>query len=67
MGANKPNGFAGLAVEARRQVASLGGRKAQETGRAHRFTPEEARAAVTKRHEERRRRRAAWMASLSPA
>ena len=38
-------GFAGLDPERRREIARMGGRAAHELGRAHEFTPEEARAA----------------------
>jgi general stress protein YciG len=38
-------GFAGMDAERRREIARLGGRAAHELGRAHEFTPEEAREA----------------------
>jgi hypothetical protein len=38
-------GFAGMDPERRREIARLGGRAAHELGRAHEFTPEEAREA----------------------
>jgi len=38
-------GFAGMDPERRRQIARLGGRAAHALGRAHEFTPEEAREA----------------------
>lgn len=41
----RKRGFALLDAKKRSDIASLGGRTAHETGRAHQFTPEEARAA----------------------
>ncbi len=41
-------GFAGMAPELVRALASLGGKAAHEQGRAHEFTSEEARAAGRK-------------------
>jgi general stress protein YciG len=41
-------GFAGMDPERQRQIASLGGRAAHESGRAHEFDSEEARAAGRK-------------------
>jgi general stress protein YciG len=41
-------GFAGMDRERQRQIASLGGRAAHESGRAHEFDSEEARAAGRK-------------------
>jgi len=38
-------GFAGMDPERRREIARQGGRAAHELGRAHEFTPEEAREA----------------------
>jgi general stress protein YciG len=35
-------GFASMTPEKRREIASLGGKKAQELGTGHRFTSEEA-------------------------
>jgi len=43
-----PRGFAAMDEQRRREVASLGGRIAHARGRAHRFTPEEARKAGQK-------------------
>jgi len=43
-----PRGFAAMDERRRREVASLGGRMAHARGRAHRFTPEEARKAGQK-------------------
>lgn len=43
-----PRGFAAMDEHRRREVASLGGRIAHARGRAHRFTPEEARKAGQK-------------------
>lgn len=44
-------GFAAMSPERQRQIASLGGRAAHQSGHAHEFTPEEARIAGKKRHE----------------
>jgi general stress protein YciG len=41
-------GFARLSPEERRKVSSIGGRAAHQQGRAHQFTPEEAREAGKK-------------------
>jgi general stress protein YciG len=41
-------GFARLSPEERRKVSGLGGRTAHQMGRAHQFTPEEAREAGKK-------------------
>lgn len=43
-----PRGFAALTPERRRELGVMGGKKAQATGRAHRWTVEEARAAGKK-------------------
>ncbi|GAB2561955.1 stress-induced protein [Dyella jejuensis] len=43
-----PRGFAAMDEHRRREVASLGGRIAHARGRAHQFTPEEARKAGQK-------------------
>ncbi|MFC3651432.1 stress-induced protein [Dyella humi] len=43
-----PRGFAAMDERRRREVASLGGRIAHARGRAHCFTPEEARKAGQK-------------------
>jgi uncharacterized protein len=43
-----PRGFAAMDKNKVREIASKGGRIAHETGRAHRFTPEEAREAGRK-------------------
>jgi uncharacterized protein len=45
---SKPNGFATLSPERRAEISRLGGKAAQATGRGHRFTAEEARAAGSK-------------------
>jgi general stress protein YciG len=44
----KRKGFAAMAPEQRRRIASLGGKAAQRRGTGHRWTPEEARAAGSK-------------------
>jgi general stress protein YciG len=41
-------GFASMTPERRRELASLGGKAAAAGGRAHRFTPDEAREAGRK-------------------
>lgn len=41
-------GFASMSPERRREIASMGGKKAHELGIAHQFTPEEARHAGRK-------------------
>ena len=43
-----PRGFAAMDPERQREVSSAGGRAAHQGGRAHRFSPEEARAAGRK-------------------
>jgi hypothetical protein len=44
-------GFAAMSPERQRQIASLGGRAAHQSGHAHEFTSAEARIAGKKRHE----------------
>ncbi len=44
----KRRGFAGMDPALVRELARRGGRAAQESGKAHRFTSEEARAAAIK-------------------
>ena len=44
-------GFAAMSPERQREIASLGGRAAHQSGHAHEFTPEEARAAGIRRHQ----------------
>jgi uncharacterized protein len=46
--APKPRGFASMDAERQREIASKGGRAAHAQGRAHRFTPDEAREAGRK-------------------
>ncbi len=41
-------GFASMSAAVQREIASKGGRAAHEQGRAHEFTPEEARQAGRK-------------------
>lgn len=43
-------GFAAMDAQRQREIASLGGRAAHQSGHAHEFTSEEARAAGRKRH-----------------
>ena len=45
---SKPRGFAGLPPEEQRRIASLGGRAVRDSGRAHKFTPAEAKEAGAK-------------------
>ena len=51
-------GFASMTPEARRKIASMGGRAAHASGNAHQYTPAEASAAGKKRHANAQRRRA---------
>lgn len=44
-------GFAALTPEKKKEIASMGGRAAHASGRAHQFSTEEARAAGKKRHQ----------------
>ncbi|HUR88041.1 MAG TPA: KGG domain-containing protein [Ramlibacter sp.] len=46
-------GFAAMDAQRQREIASLGGRAAHQSGHAHEFTSEEARAAGRKRHQKR--------------
>lgn len=48
-GKGQPRGFAALSQARRSEIAGLGGRTAHALGRAHEFTPEEARNARAKR------------------
>jgi general stress protein YciG len=43
-------GFAAMDPQRQREIASLGGRAAHQSGHAHEFTSEEARLAGRKRH-----------------
>jgi uncharacterized protein len=43
-------GFAAMDPQRQREIASLGGRAAHQSGHAHEVTSEEARAAGKKRH-----------------
>ena len=45
-----PRGFAAMDPQRQREIASLGGRAAHQSGHAHEFSSEEARAAGRKRH-----------------
>jgi general stress protein YciG len=45
-----PRGFAAMDPQRQREIASLGGRAAHQSGHAHEFTTEEAREAGRKRH-----------------
>jgi general stress protein YciG len=49
-------GFAAMDAQRQREIASLGGRAAHQSGHAHEFTSDEARAAGRKRHEKRLQR-----------
>ena len=46
-------GFAAMNPQRQREIASLGGRAAHQSGHAHEFTSEEARVAGRKRHQKR--------------
>lgn len=46
----RKRGFAAMDPEKQRLIASMGGRSAHESGNAHEFTSEEARAAGRLRH-----------------
>ena len=48
-----PRGFAAMDPQRQREIASLGGRAAHQSGHAHEFNSEEARAAGRKRHQKR--------------
>lgn len=48
---NRLRGFAAMDPARQREIASLGGRAAHQSGHAHEFTSEEARAAGKKRHQ----------------
>lgn len=52
-GLKAKRGFAAMSPERQRQIASLGGRAAHQSGHAHEFTSAEARIAGKKRHERR--------------
>lgn len=43
-------GFAAMDPQRQREIASLGGRAAHQSGHAHEFTSDEARSAGRKRH-----------------
>jgi general stress protein YciG len=45
-----PRGFAAMDPQRQKEIASLGGRAAHQSGHAHEFTSEEAREAGRKRH-----------------
>ena len=45
-----PRGFAAMDPQRQREIASLGGRAAHQSGHAHEFTSDEARVAGRKRH-----------------
>ena len=47
-------GFAAMDPQRQREIASLGGRAAHQSGHAHEFTSEEARAAGRRRHQKNR-------------
>jgi uncharacterized protein len=49
-GKKRLRGFAAMDPQRQREIASLGGRAAHQSGHAHEFTSEEARAAGRKRH-----------------
>jgi general stress protein YciG len=45
----RPRGFAAMTPDQQKEIASKGGKAAHASGRAHQFTPDEARAAAGKR------------------
>ena len=51
--ARRTRGFAAMDPARQREIASLGGRAAHQSGHAHEFTKEEARAAGIRRHQKR--------------
>ena len=59
MDEKKKHGFATWDTDKHRAAAKKGGLVAQASGRGHRFTPEEARAAARKGIEKRRSKRQA--------
>lgn len=60
-------GFATLTPERRREIASMGGKKAHQLGKAHRWTPEEAREAGRKGGQVRGPRKESHEPSVSEA
>jgi general stress protein YciG len=52
-GGKSNRGFASMDPQRQREIASLGGRAAHQSGHAHQFSSEEARAAGRKRHQRR--------------
>ena len=59
-------GFAVMDRSRQREIASLGGRAAHQSGRAHEFTTEEARKAGVRRQEVRRAQAAQARADSQP-
>jgi general stress protein YciG len=62
---NKKRGFGGMDPVKQREIASAGGKKAHELGRAHRFTPEEATIAGRKGGAARKAKNAAVLAGTA--
>lgn len=60
-------GFAAMDPKRQREIASLGGRAAHQSGHAHEFTSEEARAAGKKRHQRAQTARAEGASASRPA
>jgi uncharacterized protein len=58
MASKSRKGFASMDPEKQRRIARLGGQASHRLGKAHTFTPEEARKAGEKGHVSARRRRA---------
>jgi len=54
----RPRGFAAMDPQKQRAISAEGGRAAHQSGNAHEFNSEEARAAGALRHAHRRRRAA---------
>jgi hypothetical protein len=55
---DKRKGFASMSPDERKVIAAQGGKTAHAQGRAHKWSPEEARAAGKKSAEARLRRKA---------
>lgn len=64
-GGTARRGFAAMDTERQREIASLGGRAAHQSGNAHRFTSEEAREAGRKGGQASRNGRSATEPKMS--
>lgn len=47
----KPRGLAAMTAERRKEIATMGGKATQKSGKANKFTTESAVAALKKRYE----------------